>query len=81
MAEPAQSADHRHGHMPVKAQAETYGEVMALFKWCALGVADLIIVTTLWFCTPAGFAPALIVGIIVAGLGVVALRGGKADAH
>ena len=84
MAEHAQTADlgdHQHGHMPTQEQVTTYKDVMGLFKWAALAVADLIIVTTLWFCTAAGFFPAIIVGIIVAAIGAVALRGMKAGGH
>ncbi len=81
MAEHAHSIEHHHGHMPIQAQSSTYVGVMELFKWGALGVADLIIVMTLWFCTPAGFFTALVVGLIVLALGVFGLRGVKAGAH
>jgi hypothetical protein len=82
MAEHAHDlGDHQHGHMPSQEQFTTYRDVMGLFKWGALAVADLIIVMTLWFCTAAGFLPAVIVGVIVAALGVVALRGIKVGAH
>jgi hypothetical protein len=81
MAEHAHTAVHPHGDMPVQAQAATYRDVMSLFRWCALGVGDLILILTLWFCTAAGVIPAMVVGILVAALGVVALRGIKAGVH
>jgi hypothetical protein len=72
---------HHHGDMPVQAHVSTYSWVMGLFKWGALGVADLLVLLTLWFCTPAGFVPGLIVAAIMVILGVVFLRGGKTAAH
>ncbi len=80
MAEHAQSA-HHHGDMPVSAQSSTYVAVMGLFKWGALGLADLMILLVLWFCTPAGFFPGLVVAAIVLGLGIFGLRGGKSASH
>lgn len=80
MAEHAQSADYHHGDMPVGAQSNTYKGVMGLFKWGALGCADLLILLVLWFCTPAGFFPGLVVSFIVLIAGLVGLRK-KTGAH
>jgi xanthine/uracil/vitamin C permease (AzgA family) len=76
-----QAVTHHHGDMPVQAQASTYHGVMDLFKWGALAVAALLVLLTLWFCTPAGFVPGLVVAAILVILGVVFLRGGKSGAH
>ena len=76
-----QAVTTHHGEMPVQAQASTYHSVMGLFKWGALGVAALLVLLTLWFCTPAGFVPGFVVAVIMTILGVVFLRGGKTAAH
>jgi hypothetical protein len=81
MAEQAHAVTHHHGHMPVEAQASTYHGVMDLFKWGALGTADLLILLIMWFCTAAGFVPAFIVAAIILVAGIFGLRGGKAAAH
>ncbi len=82
MAKPAATApaSYHHGDMPVVEHTETYVSVMGLFKWGALGVADLLILLTFWFCTPAGFMTGLVVAVLVAIVGVVALRS-KPSAH
>jgi hypothetical protein len=74
-------AAYDRGDMPIKAHAETYRSIMGLFKWCALGIAALLILLTMWFCTSAGFFPGLVVALIVVVAGVVGLRGRKAPAH
>lgn len=81
MAEQANAVAHHHGDMPIQAQASTYKSVMELFKWGALGTADLMILLVMWFCTPAGFLPAIIVAIIVLALGIFGLRTSKTAAH
>ncbi len=73
MAENADIA-HAHGHMPIKDHSQTYHGVMGLFKWGALGVADLMILLVMAFCTPAGFFPALVVAGVILAVGVFALR-------
>ena len=80
MAENANVANYHHGDMPINEHAQTYHGVMGLFKWGALGVADLMILLIMWFCTPAGFFPALIVAVIILVAGVVGLRGSKTAA-
>jgi hypothetical protein len=75
------AATYHHGEMPVVAHTSTYMRVMGLFKWGALGVADLLLLLTLWFCTPAGLGSAVIVAILVLALGVFALRSRKTAAH
>ncbi len=81
MAEHADIVTYRHGGMPISDHSSTYSGVMGLFKWGALGVADLLILLTFWFCTPAGFIPAVIVAIIVFGAGAVFLGRKKPAGH
>jgi len=76
-----QAVDHHHGDMPIQAQAHTYHEVMDLFKWGALGTADLLIFLTMAFCTKAGIVTGLVVAVLVLIVGVVGLKGGKTAAH
>jgi hypothetical protein len=75
-----QALDHHHGDMPIQAQATTYHSVMDLFKWGALGTADLLIFLTLAFCTKAGVVTALVVAVLILIVGAVALKGGKKTA-
>jgi hypothetical protein len=81
MAENADIATHHHGQMPIDDHAGTYTNVMGLFKWGALGVADLLVLLTFWFCTPAGFFPALVISAIILGLGLVFLGRKKSPGH
>jgi predicted membrane channel-forming protein YqfA (hemolysin III family) len=81
MAEHADSVTHQHGQMPIRDHAMTYTGVMGLFKWGALGVADLLIFLTFWFCTPAGFFAALVVSGIVLLAGVAFLGRKKTPGH
>ena len=72
---------YHHGDMPVQAHATTYRDVMGLFKWGALGTADLLVLLVMWFCTPAGFFPGVVVAGIVLIAGLVGLRKRKSPAH
>ena len=47
--------------MPVAEHTATYLGVMDLFKWAALGVADLLILLVLAFCTGMSLFPALVI--------------------
>ena len=76
----ASSAEYHHGDMPIVEHAETYSGVMGMFKWGALAVADLLILLTLWYCTPVSYFAGLVVVAIVTIIAVVALRRRK-SAH
>ncbi len=80
MANTAEPADYHRGDMPVAVHTTTYRGVMGLFKWGALGTADLLILLVMWFCTPAGFFPALVVAMIVLIAGIVGLKRRKSAA-
>jgi hypothetical protein len=79
MAEQTAPLAHHHGEMPVAEHTATYLGVMDLFKWGALGVADLLILLVLTFCTAMGVVPALVISAIVLAVGVFALRGVKGE--
>jgi len=72
MAGPA--SDYHHGDQDIHAQQATFHHVMVATKWSIVALAAGIAFLTLWFCTSAGFINALITGIIIVVVGIVALR-------
>ena len=78
MAGPA--SDYHHGDMDVHEQKATFQSVMAATKWGSLSLAVGLVLFILWFCTDAGFPTALICAVILAAIGIFALRG-KPAAH
>lgn len=77
----AETAANEHGHMDVAEHTATFKSVMGLFKWGSLWTAALLILLTMWFCTPAGFFPAIVVTVIVLALGGFFLRSRPAAGH
>jgi hypothetical protein len=73
-------ADYTPGEMPIAEQAATFTGVVGMFKWGSLAVAASLVMLVLWFCTPAGFIPGVVVALIMVVLGVVFLRS-KPGAH
>ena len=71
-----QASEYHRGEMDIHEQAKTYEFVMAMTKWGSLAVAALVLMLTLWFCTPAGFLGALATGVVVTAIGIDVLRGG-----
>lgn len=47
------------------AHERTYKVFNILIRWSMLLLGDAILALTLWFSTPAGFWPALVVGVVV----------------
>jgi hypothetical protein len=76
-----QASDYHRGDMDIHEQVSTFHLVMGLTKWGSLHVAAVVLFLTLWFCTSAGFLGALIAAVVVFALGVLLLRGGKAEGH
>lgn len=76
-----ETAAHEHGQMDVAEHTATFKGVMNLFKWGSLWTAALLILLTMWFCTPAGFLPALVVTVIVLALGGFFLRSKPGAGH
>ena len=74
-------ANYNHGQMPIEEHAATFRGVIALFKWCSLIAADLLVLLIMWFCTPAGFFPAFIVAAIILVAGVFYLTARKPSSH
>jgi hypothetical protein len=76
-----QASDYHRGEMDIHEQVSTFHLVMGLTKWGSLVIAAFVLFITLWFCTSAGFLGGLICGAVVFALGVMLLRGGKAEGH
>jgi hypothetical protein len=72
MAGPA--GDYHHGDMDIHEQTATFKSVMAATKWGSLAVAVSVLLLVLWFCTDAGFFGGLIPAVLLAAIGVYALR-------
>ena len=68
--------------VPQSADAELtrhqqyYHRFMLGVKWFGIHMAALIVLLTLWFCTPAGFGGGLFAALIVAAIGVFAMTHG-----
>lgn len=77
----SQPTDYTPGDMPIAEQTQTYHWVMRLFKWGSLVSAAGLAMLTLWFCTPAGPIPGIVVALIILVLGVVFLRDKSKPAH
>lgn len=75
------TAEHRPGEMNISEQSSTFHSVVGMFKWGSLAVAAALVLLTLWFCTPAGFVPAVIVALIMVVIGVFVLRGKASGSH
>ncbi len=68
------ASEYHRGEMDISEHTATFHAVMGLTKWGSLALAVLILVPTLWFCTPAGFLGGLIPGVVLAVLGIIFLR-------
>jgi hypothetical protein len=77
----SKASDYHHGEMDVHAQQQTFQSVMTMTKWASLAIAVSVLFLTLWFCTPAGVGTALLSAIVLAAIGVFALRQRAAPAH
>ena len=81
MATAHDSHDHYHsGDMDIHEQTSTFHSVMGMFKWGSLAVAASVTLLVLWFCTPAGPLPGIVVALIMVILGVAFLREKKSPA-
>jgi len=74
-------ADYVPGEMPIAEQSATFTGVMGMFKWGSLLTAASLAWLVLWFCTPAGFFPGLVVAVIMLAVGIFALRSKPGAGH
>ena len=65
--------DYTRGEMIIEEHEKTYEGFLKMTKWGSLYIAALLVLLTLWFCTPAGFLGALIAAVVVAVLGTLVL--------
>ncbi|HUO22146.1 MAG TPA: aa3-type cytochrome c oxidase subunit IV [Caulobacteraceae bacterium] len=72
---------YEHGDMDIQAHQASFHAFMLMAKWGSLHVATLLVFLVMWFCTSAGFIPALIAAVVVAVLGNLALRDRTAAGH
>ena len=80
MANPA--GDYHRGEMDIHEQAGTYHAFLAVSKWLSLAMAATLVFLVIWFCTKAGFLAGAITGLVIAAIGVFALRSKpKAGGH
>jgi hypothetical protein len=54
---------------------------MALTKWGSLAIAALLVLFTVWFCTPAGFIPGFVSALVTTVAGVFLLRDKPGSDH
>ena len=75
------ASEYHRGEMDISEQKATYAVFMFLTKWGSLAIAALLVLLTLWFCTPAGFVPGFISALVVAVIGVIVLRDKPGEGH
>jgi hypothetical protein len=67
-------AEYHRGEMDISHHLSTFNLFTGMTKWGSLHLASLLVLLTLWFCTPAGFLGGLVAAVVVTALGVVLLR-------
>lgn len=67
-------ADYHRGEMDINEHSQTFSAFLKLTKWGSLYLAAFLLMTTLWFCTTAGFLAGAITAIVVIVLGTLLLR-------
>jgi hypothetical protein len=75
------AGDYHRGEMDIQEQAATYAAFGGMTKWGSLAISVLLLMITIWFCTPMGFLGGLIPGVVLAVLGVVFLREKPGSSH
>jgi len=72
---------YEHGSMEINEQSSTYALFITLAKWSSLAVAATLLFLILWFQPGGSFFAALLGAVVLAVLGVVALRRKPQQAH
>jgi hypothetical protein len=75
------SSDYHRGEMDIHAQKDTYAAFLNGSKWGSLAIAVVVLMLTLWFCTPSGFLGGLIAGVVLAAVGIAVLRDKSGSGH
>jgi hypothetical protein len=82
MAEHAATAtDHAHGQMDIHQQQASFHVFVLMTKWGSLAIATVVLFSTLWFCTDAGFMGAAVSALILLILGIFFLREKPGSGH
>jgi hypothetical protein len=79
--EASMASEYHRGEMDIEEQVSTFHAFNLMTKWGSLALAVSLLMTTLWFCTKAGFLGGLITGVVVLAVGVLVLREKKKPAH
>jgi hypothetical protein len=65
--------DYTHGEMTIEEHRRTYAGFITMSKWGSLYIAAAVLLFTLWFCTPVGFAGAVITVVILVAVATLLL--------
>jgi hypothetical protein len=68
-----QGDDYTRGEMIIEEHEKTYSGFLKMTKWGSLYIAALLVLLTVWFCTPGGFLGAAVAAVILVALGTLAL--------
>jgi hypothetical protein len=79
MAKPA--ADYHRGEMDIAEQKATFHGFIGMSKWGSLAICTGILFFALVFCTKASLLQAGGAAVVVAALGILALREKKSAGH
>jgi hypothetical protein len=75
------ASDYTRGEMDIQEQTATYDLFMGMTKWGSLAIAALLVLLTVWFCTPAGFIAGFVSAAVMTVIGVIVLRDKPEAAH
>ena len=71
------SGDYHRGEMDIHEQARTYTSFLVFYKWGSLALAVGLLFFSLWFAVGTGFITAFVSSVVLAVLGVLALKDRK----
>lgn len=74
-------SDYHRGEMDIQEQTRTYHAFLVLSKWGSLALVAGLLFFILLFCTEAGFIGSAATSVVVAAIGILALRERKKAAH
>lgn len=66
-------AEYHHGDMDIQEHEATFHGFLKLTKWGSLYIAALLVLLTLWFCTPTGFLGAIVSAVVLVVIGTLVL--------
>lgn len=76
-----QASDYHRGEMEIQEQLATYDLFMGMTKWGSLAIVAILLLFTVWFCTPGGFMAGLISAVVTAAIGFLVLRDKPDQVH